>query len=189
MTRVPASAPTATDLSQITLAELDAKRRFEVQYLEDGRSLHCFLLKVARGDRWLADDLFQEAMLRAWRFRTAMPHTSQEARKWMFVVARNVAIDAGRRRRRRPETFAADLDIMTTAARDDIGDALAAGALQDAFARLSSAQREALSIVSIGGESVEGAARKLGVAPGTIKSRVHYGLRRLRQAIMGSDTN
>ena len=186
MTHIPALAANPTGLSQITSAEPDARLRFEVLYLKDGPSLHSFLLKAARGDRWLADDLFQEAMLRAWRFRTAMPQTSQEARKWIFVVARNVVMDARRRRRRRPEVFTADLDSMTSVANDDIGDALAAGALQDAFAKLSSAHREALSIVAIGGGSIEGAARKLGVPPGTIKSRVHYGLRRLRQAILGS---
>lgn len=188
MASVPAYDPISTRLRPIMPAEADAKRRFEIEYLKHGPSLRTFLLNATRGDRWLADDLLQEALLRAWRFRTAMPRSSQDARKWMFVVARNVVMDAARRRKRRPESLGADLDEMRPAA-NGIDEAMAAGALQDAFARLSSAQQQALSIVSIGGESIEGAARKLGVPPGTIKSRIHYGLRRLREAVLGSDPN
>jgi RNA polymerase sigma-70 factor (ECF subfamily) len=186
---VPAPASVFEGRLPVGPAETEAARRFEVQYRQHGPSVYRFLLKAARGDRWLADDLFQEAMLRAWRFRSALPATSVEARKWMFVVARNVMIDAARHRRRRPEILGADFDDVAMEANDDVGDALAAGILRDAFARLSSKQQQALSIVSIGGESIEGAAKKLGVPPGTIKSRMHYGLQRLRQAIAGGNTN
>jgi RNA polymerase sigma-70 factor (ECF subfamily) len=48
--------------------------------------------------------------------------------------------------------------------------------------RVSPASRVVLMLHYIEGFTIEAAAAELGVAPGTVKSRLAYGLRQLREA-------
>jgi RNA polymerase sigma-70 factor (ECF subfamily) len=53
----------------------------------------------------------------------------------------------------------------------------------DALVSLSPAHRAVVVGAYYGGRSVAELATELGIAPGTVKSRLHYGLRALRLAL------
>lgn len=71
----------------------------------------------AVGDHALAEDLVQEALLRAWRGRADFRGESS-VKGWLYVIAGNVVRDDARRRRRRPGETTLDLDAHDSARAD-----------------------------------------------------------------------
>lgn len=118
----------------------------------------------------LADDLVQEALMRAWAARDRFtPGTSMRA--WTFTILRNIYLTEMRRNR-----FRGDYDD-TTAERILVAPAgqeapLHLADLHRALLTLAPERREALLLVGAGGFSYEEAAEICGCAVGTIKSRV-----------------
>jgi RNA polymerase sigma-70 factor (ECF subfamily) len=85
---------------------------------------------------------------------------------WVFQVARNAGLDAIKARSRRQRT-ASTIGVGPPAA-----DPTAQAELRAALANLSSKLREALLLVEVVGLSYREAGAALGVAEGTVKSRV-----------------
>jgi RNA polymerase sigma-70 factor (ECF subfamily) len=67
--------------------------------------------------------------------------------------------------------------------RDDFATVAEHDALERAFQRLSAEQRIALVLIHYVGYSQAEAASILGVPPGTVASRLHYGARAMRAAL------
>src|SRR4051794_41013629 len=79
------------------------------------RPLLRFLMGLTRNERTAAEDLLQETMLRVWRNIGSLPSDEESPRKWLFTIARRVAIDAARARRVRPsEVSLVEADQMKT---------------------------------------------------------------------------
>lgn len=117
-----------------------------------------------------ADDLVQETMMKAWAARERFePGTSFRA--WTFTIARNLFFSQMRRRK-----FTGDWDeslaARILAAPPSQEHRLHLRDLEAGLATLSPNQREALLLVALGQMDYETAASTLGVAVGTIKSRV-----------------
>jgi RNA polymerase sigma-70 factor (ECF subfamily) len=146
------------------------------------RSLLRFLLGLTRNERTAAEDLLQETMIRVWRHLESLPGEEENARKWLFTIARRVAIDAARSRQARPsEVSLMEADQITGA--DTAEGMLALHDLTDAFQKLSGEHRMVLQELHFRGASIEEAAQRLGVPAGTVKSRAHYAMRILRAAL------
>lgn len=122
------------------------------------------------GDATLADDLAQDAMLKAWNARQSF-NAGTNMKAWAFTILRNVFYSEKRRSWRRtpldPEVAAA-----TLVSNDNPSDSLELLAMRNALTMLPVDQREALILVGAGGLPYEEAAEICGVAVGTIKSRV-----------------
>ena len=117
-----------------------------------------------------AEDLVVETFLRLHRHRDRW-RPGMPLRPWTFAIARNLA----RNRLRSPLSQADDPGETPPAARDEVRRRVAA-----AFAELPAAQRESCSLRLLGGLTLEEIARITGASAGTVKSRLFYGLRRLR---------
>jgi RNA polymerase sigma-70 factor (ECF subfamily) len=146
-------------------------------YAEHGADLFRYALGLTRGDSHRAEDLVQEAMLRAWRASNARPISSP--RSWLFSTTRNLAVDAYRARQSRPtEADQAALDSLAVA---DTADRTAESVdMAQALSALRPEHREAIVEVFYGGSSMTQAAAALGIPVGTVKSRTYYGLKALR---------
>ena len=132
-------------------------------------------------DPALADDVVQETLLRAWRRPRLLDQTEVSARAWLFTVARNLVIDDRRSARARHEILTDQLPEVPT---DDQTDALLdAWLVADALHDLSSDHRAVIVCAYYRGQSVAETARDLVIPEGTVKSRLHYGLRALRLAL------
>ncbi len=145
---------------------------------EHASALWSFALRLTGGDHARAQDVVQEALMRAWRHPEVLDPARGSARAWLFTTARRIVIDEWRRAEVRPLVITDDLPEVVTP--DGIDAALQAWLIEDALAALSAAHRDVLVECFLRGRSVAEAARILGIAPGTVKSRTHYALRALK---------
>ena len=145
--------------------------------------LRAFAVSLS-GSVTLADDLVQEALLRAW----ANSEKFQEGtslRAWLFTILRNVYYSQYRKRAREVQ----DSDGLFAGRIAVAGDQESHLDLEDfraALAKLPAEQREVLTMVGASGLSYEEAAVICGVEIGTIKSRVSRARTKLSE-LMGLD--
>ena len=118
----------------------------------------------------MADDLVQEALLKAWAAQERFePGTSMRA--WTFVILRNAYLTDMRRNRFRGEYDETVAErILTAPAGQE--EPIHLSDMHRALLTLPPERREALLLVGAGGFSYEEAAEICGCAVGTIKSRV-----------------
>jgi len=145
-----------------------------------------FLLRVATGLLWgdshQAQDLVQEAVLRAWQNTGILDPEAEGIRPWLVTVVRNLVIDGYRARQARPpETVDTALNAMPGPEHMDA--ALTKKIVREAMADLTLQHREILVHVEFLDRSVAQTAKTLGIPPGTVKSRTHLALRALRVAL------
>jgi RNA polymerase sigma-70 factor (ECF subfamily) len=148
---------------------------------EHGAALSRFVAGLVGGDETRAQDVVQETFLRAWRHPAALSAGSGPTRNWLFTVARRIAIDDWRSRTRHPETLAADPPELTHP--DDTAAIADRQVVISALRTLSYQHREVLLECYFRGSSVAEAAARLDLPEGTVKSRTHYALRALREAL------
>jgi len=124
------------------------------------------------GSREAADDLVQEALLRALR-AAAQYQPETPLRAWVFTILRNCWIDAKRRQRRERHAIQALGDEGTRAHTAPVAHGvLALDDLATAMMTLPATQREALLLVAAQGLDIAEAALICGVPEGTMRARV-----------------
>ena len=144
-------------------------------------------LAVTR-DSSLAEDVTQEAFVRAWRAATTYDSRRGSVVTWILTITRNAAIDAVRSRRSTP-TDQEQLDQLlhdTMTAPDPAEAALRRLERDHAVHRLTAIPREqarAVVLAVIGGCTAAEVSQREGIPLGTAKTRIRSGLRRLRQAM------
>ncbi len=134
------------------------------------------------GDRGRMDDVLQEAYVKAFR-GLATFRGDASVRTWIYRITYNACMDDLRRRPRRDEVSldAAPADATLT---PDPGERIVARAgLAAALALLPPDQRAAVMLVDAEGFDYAAAAKVLGVAEGTIASRVSRARAALRTSL------
>lgn len=147
---------------------------------EHGADLFRFVLRSCR-DRELAEDIVQQTLERAWRNPAKVAGGRDSVRGWLFTVARNLVIDDARSAHRRRELGVED--VPERPAPDDVESVLDRMLIADALASLSADHRTVVVDAHYLGRSVREIADREGIAEGTVKSRLHYGLLALRLAL------
>ncbi len=145
-----------------------------------GRALFSYISRMT-GDDALAQDIVQEALLKAWKHPTILQQGDDATRSWLFTVARNLVIDDRRSARFRRESATDILPDVSIA--DETDAALDSWVISDVLMTLSEQHRRAIVSAYFQGNSVAEIARLEGVAVGTIKSRLHYALAALRLSL------
>jgi RNA polymerase sigma-70 factor, ECF subfamily len=136
------------------------------------------------GDRVRAQDVVQETLLRAWQHPEVAHDSERSARAWLFTVARNMIIDESRSVRFRREVNT--LDVTGAPERvcpDEVNAALDRLLIAEALARLTPEHRAVVTRSYLQGWTTAQIGADLGIADGTVKSRLHYALRALRLAL------
>jgi RNA polymerase sigma-70 factor (ECF subfamily) len=149
-------------------------------------SLIPFLRAFARslcGNPEMADDLAQEALVRAWQSRDSfVPGTNLKA--WLFAILRN-QLYSDRRRAWRQAPWDQESAERIPGSTQDQNWAADLSDTARALRSLSDEQREALILVGAGGFSYEEAAAICHCAVGTVKSRVARARRTLINILDG----
>lgn len=129
-----------------------------------------------------AADALAELMVTAWRRVDALPEGEEDARMWLFGIARHVVgnVQRGERRRWRLADRLRDLLAQSPA---EAGPADAGMEVRDAIARLEPAQAELVRLVHWDGLSLVEAAGVLGIPASTARGRYQRARADLRAAL------
>lgn len=157
--------------------EAEALRALSDAHAESIRRYVVHLTGNASG----ADDIVQETLLRAWRTPKILSQAPESTRSWLFTVARNLVIDEYRSARKRHE-FTTD-ELPERAERDRTDALFESLLVEEALGALAYEHRSVIVHSYYGGRSIAETAAVLGIPEGTVKSRLHYGLRALRLAL------
>jgi RNA polymerase sigma-70 factor, ECF subfamily len=161
--------------------EAEPAARIQQLHEQHGAALLSFAQRLTHNPD-LARDVVQDVLLRAWRHPEIAGSDERAARAWLFTVTRNLVIDRWRSAANRYET-ATDVETLSNRAplREDASSVvLDRWLITDALRSLSRDHRAVIVAAYYEGRSVADIARSLGVPEGTVKSRLHYGLRSLR---------
>jgi RNA polymerase sigma-70 factor (ECF subfamily) len=151
-----------------------------VLYNEHAAALWRYAVRLT-GDTARAEDVVQETLLRAWRHPEVTDESERSARAWLFTVARNLIIDERRSARFRSESGTPDLEqAADRAGPDEVDTALDRLLLGEAMSQLSEDHRAVIRRAYYQGWTTAQIANDLHIAEGTVKSRLHYGVRALR---------
>ena len=131
------------------------------------------------GDAAAADDLAQDAVMKAWDARSSF-QMGTNMKAWTFMILRN-QFYSEKRRSWRQSQLDQEAAERTLVAIDDPSSPIALDEMRLALGMLPAEQREALILVGAGGFAYEEAADICGCAVGTVKSRVS----RARRALHG----
>ncbi|HET9160853.1 MAG TPA: sigma-70 family RNA polymerase sigma factor, partial [Caulobacteraceae bacterium] len=154
--------------------------RLEAQFKRELITLIPHLRAFARtlaGDPAGADDLAQDAMMKAWDARASY-QMGTNMKAWTFMILRNQFYSEKRRSWRQTQ-LDQEAAERTLIAADDPESPVALDELRLSIGMLPAEQREALILVGAGGFAYEEAAEICGCAVGTVKSRVSRARRAL----------
>jgi RNA polymerase sigma-70 factor (ECF subfamily) len=148
---------------------------------EHGKAMVSYAARLT-GDRHLAEDIVQDALVRAWQHRADLVDERGSVRGRLLTVIRRLAIDRARARTARPHEVAENPARPPVQA-DHADQVVAARVVLDAIDGLSEDHRSVLVELYFRDLSVADAADVLGVPAGTVKSRSYYALRQLRDKL------
>jgi len=143
------------------------------------------LARTILGDPAQAEDVAQEAFLKAWHHAGAFDPCRGSAGAWMLTITRNHALDVLRMRRVDP----VDPEVLARigqavpegdgpAWRAEVGDDVRR--LHAALAELPVEQRRAVVMAAIGGRTAQEVSESEGIPLGTAKTRIRSAMLRLR---------
>lgn len=156
----------------------EAPQRLTMARLHDehARPVLYFLLALTDGDRYEAEDILQETMLRAWRDLDSLPADHHELRRWLLAAARQTAADTW------PQEVPFEyVPVRETEPEESV---LTALVVRKALDGLTKEQRSTMEDLYVHGCSLRQAAAFHGIPVGTVKARAHYAVQALKRAVV-----
>ncbi|MEO3854074.1 sigma-70 family RNA polymerase sigma factor [Acrocarpospora sp. B8E8] len=144
------------------------------------------LARTIVGDPAVAEDVAQEAFVRAWRHAGAYDPRKGRATTWLLTITRNLAVDAARLRREEPVD---PHELVTTllAAQPPDRDQQDEASVRQALRDLPPEQARAVALVVFYAMTSKEVADLEGIPLGTAKTRIRRGLVKLRKRLEVSD--
>jgi len=137
-----------------------------------GRAAYALALRIVR-DGTAAEDVVQEAFLDLWRSAARFDPARSRPASYLLTFVHRRAVDVE--------------DIASRASTDDVPASLVASeqgaSVRRALADLPAPQRQVLELAYFSGLSQSEIAEHLGEPLGTVKSRTHVALSRLRELL------
>ncbi len=164
----------------------------DILYARYARPVFSLALRVL-GDEAEAEEVTQDVFERAWRHAPSFDRSRGRFGTWLLSMTHHVAIDAVRRRRRRPvavggEPGALALQLMADPKVDvatSTVEHVAGAQIRAALFALPEPQRQAIELAYFHGMSHLEIAAALGDPLGTVKARIRRGMERLRTVLDG----
>jgi RNA polymerase sigma factor (sigma-70 family) len=172
------------ELAEALIASRDEPERFAVVFDRYYVEIHRYVARRLGGD--LADDVASETFLAAFRQRARFDNSLGDPRAWLYGIATNLI----RRHHRREVRAYKALQRLPVEAHEDgheervVAQVSAEAAQRElalALARLSAGDRDVLLLVALAGLTYDEVASALGIAYGTVCSRLSRARRKLRE--------
>lgn len=141
--------------------------------------LRAFIHRLGARD---IDDVLGETMLQLFRDISKYQGNAESLRAWVYQVARNRVIDAGRKKSRRPVETSLPEDLSQVFATTS-SESIDLSSLATAFSELTTEQREVLWLRYVADFSVSETASIAGRTPEAVTAMSHRALVRLRNLL------
>lgn len=178
----PAPVAETSDADLVRAATAGDTTAFEALYRRHAARIHGAMLRLTGYDRARAEDLVQDAFVRAWERLSSFRHQSAFG-TWMYRLAVNTALMALRARTADPVRMPGDDALPDSpdmpfcpAEREE---------LERAIGKLPPRARAVFVLHDVEGWRHEEIAAELGMAAGTSKAQLHHARQRLRQVLGG----
>lgn len=172
----PKALVDAGAVARVANGEARALRELYDRY---GHIVYSFAYRLT-GDRTLAEECVQDVFVALWRRAGDFDPNRARLTTWLFVVARNRAIELGRQKARRPALYE---DLQPPGLAPDPAELVAvadeAQRVAEAVAELPEEQLAVLRLSYFDGLSHAEIAEVTGTPLGTVKGRIRLGLQRL----------
>jgi RNA polymerase sigma-70 factor (ECF subfamily) len=161
---------------------------FEVFYDRHGGAAYSLAYRIV-GDRQLAEDVTQEALLSIWRSGARFDRARGSVRGWTLGIVRNRAIDHLRRNSGRAPKPAFDSEEeLERRPAEELTDAVAlrretANGVRGALDGIPEEQSRVIQLAFFGGFSHSEIASMLNEPLGTIKGRMRLGMDKIRASL------
>lgn len=176
-----------TDEERIARVARGDRRALEQLYDQYERLVYSFAIKLVH-DPHLAEEVVQDVFMRVWTQASRYDPERGRFSSWLINMTRNLTIDRIRAARARgmvplvrPDDT--EREVVDTDAPDLADTTVTALHVREALSVLSADQREALDLSFWYGYSHSEIARRIKVPLGTVKSRLHHALLKLRTAL------
>src|SRR4051794_36562634 len=154
-------------------------------YDRHGPACYRVALRVAR-DRCIAEEAVQDAFLDFWRTADRFDPARGAVGPFLLLLVRRRAVDLVRRNElRRADALPVDYDVVEVGAEEHVWSRLRHQAAQALLTALPDAERELLELAYFAGFTQRELAERLALPLGTVKSRMHTALGRLRELLEG----
>lgn len=178
---VDAEGPRAAEKALLARARSGDLAAFEALYRTNVSRIYGLCLRLS-GDAALAEDLTQEAFVRAWKrldsFRGESAFSS-----WLYPLAVNVALTERRSRKRRDLRLVVTDDLARFEKPEGSGGPESRLDLERAVATLPPGARSVFVLHDAYGFKHEEIAEMTGVVAGTSKAQLHRARKLLREAL------
>jgi RNA polymerase sigma-70 factor (ECF subfamily) len=145
------------------------------------------LIRRVLPDTAQAEEVAQEALLEVWRSAGRFDPARGSAMAWIMTIAHGRAVDRVRSERAAAEREARAASTSAPPPGDEVAEAveasLEAERVRHCLDGLTGTQRESITLAYYSGLSYPQVASALGVALGTVKTRIRDGLKRLRDCL------
>jgi RNA polymerase sigma-70 factor (ECF subfamily) len=153
---------------------------FERLVRRHGQDVYAYLV-YRTGDHWLAEELLQDTLERAYRARARFDRRKASEKTWLIAIALNRWRDVARK-------HAGEAAAMQALARDvpaptGMEQVDERRALLDALRHIPSEEREVLALIYGADLTAKQAAAVLDLPVTTVQGRIYRGLARLRQGL------
>jgi RNA polymerase sigma-70 factor (ECF subfamily) len=159
---------------------------FNSLFHECSRDVHAYAISLL-ADRAAAEDVTALAFERLYRSRRRLDHRRGTPRAWLFAIARNVALDELRRRRRQPSVELEGERLGDPGSDEAFERVEQRATVRQALATLSLRERELVLLKFHGQLSNAELARVLAISESNAGTRLHRALAHLREQCLELD--
>ena len=190
-TKAESDTVRSSDEAMVTQVAQGSSAALETLYDRYSAAVLGLALRIV-GERAAAEDVLQETFWRVWKSAAAYEPQRGSFTSWLFRIARNLAIDAYRRRNVRPQVIPADKEgasnLDETADPDMDVAAQAQSSMEDQQVRhalhsLPGVQRQVIELAYFYRMTRQEIAEATGEALGTIHTRARLALQKLREEL------
>lgn len=163
-------------------------------YSRYARPVYSFALRIV-GDGLVAEEVLQEAFLRAWQQAGRFEFSRGSFPSWLLSITHNLAIDEVRRRQRRPQRAESveigDVLRLEVDESANVEEAAEASELREriraAMERLPEAQRRVIELAYFQGLTQREIAALLEEPLGTVKTRMRLAMQKLKEYLASEE--
>ncbi|MEH7121726.1 sigma-70 family RNA polymerase sigma factor [Bacillus sp. JJ1503] len=177
-----------TDEELIELIVQNHRPALEELYDRYVKLVYSFSFKMSKGDTEKTKEIVQQVFLRLWTTKQTYSSSKGKFPNWILTITRNIAIDLIRKEQKHSASIQLESnewgqieDRHTVGVPEQVSKSLLKHQIQEAKQQLSEPQQRLINLLYWEGYSLSEIAELEQKPLGTIKSRLHQTLKKLRK--------